>query len=51
MEFSSIHSKTSGNFKIKAFYSLGNATDAKQRIEVNNLHTVSATYPPTVGSL
>ncbi len=47
VEMSGIHSKTSGNFKIKVFYANANSTDAKQIVAVNNLHTVVVTYPPT----
>ncbi len=47
VEMSGIHSKTSGNLKIKVFYANANSTDAKQIVAVNNLHTVTITYPPT----
>jgi len=47
VEFSGIHSETSGNYKLRAYYANGSPTESIQIIQINNLHNVTIKYPRT----
>ncbi|ODM90461.1 Beta-L-arabinobiosidase [Orchesella cincta] len=48
VEFTGVWVKQAGEYEVKVYYSNGIQEEARMSIRINNIHTVEATFPPTV---